>query len=85
MQSWKVPTEPDRQGVIAYQALHIRRRPVVRQSDEMVAYFHGHREIDLIHMLGTVTGNDHMRGNNSAEVEQNQPRPDFLFDIDWFF
>ena len=85
MKAWKVPTESDRQGVFAYQTLHIRRWLVISQSDEVVAYFHSHREVDLIHMLGVVSSNDHVRGNNCAEVEQNEPRPDFLFDIDWFF
>ena len=85
MQSWKVPTESDRQGMVAYQTLHIRWWLVISQSDEVVAYFHSHREVDLIHMFGVFSSNDYVRGNNSAEVEQNQPRPDFLFDIDYLF
>ena len=85
MQSRKVPAKSDRQRVSAYQTLHIRWRLMLPQSDEVVANFHSHGEVDLIHMLGVVSGNDYVCGNNSAEVEQNQPRPDFLFDIDYFF
>ena len=85
MQAGKGSIKSDRQGEAAYQTLHIRRAFFLPEPDEAVAYFHSHREVDLVHMLGVAFINNNMRGNNRAEVEQDQPGPDFLLNVDDFF
>ena len=81
MLACKGSTEPDRQRVLAYQGLHIRRRFTRAEPDELVANLDCHSKIHLIDMLGTASSNNDMSRNDSAKIEQNQASPDFLFDV----
>ena len=81
MTAYIVPPWPDRQGKFAYQALHLNCWLILPEPDKAMADFHGHSEIDLIHMLGVVFLNNNMRGNNGTEVEQDEASPDFLLNV----
>jgi len=81
MLAGKVPTKPDRQRIVAYQGFHLKRRVAFPQPNKVVAYFHRHREIDLVNMLGALSCDNDACCNNGAKVEQDQAGPDFLLDV----